>query len=109
MNNNGAAVVSVFVRSIDVASKIVLPFLLGAAGWVTTQLWSHEGRLIYIESTQFTARDAQDTMIPLGNAIEELADSVSALQVSNAVTQQRLISIEQALSALKTEIVKNGD
>ena len=96
--------IGAFIRSLDVATKIALPFLLGGAGWVGTQLWAHEGRLIHIESTQFTSQDAQHTVFPLTQAIDGLNKTLSELRTSDAVTRSQLTNIEANLTVLKADI-----
>ena len=96
--------IGTFIRSLDVATKIALPFLLGGAGWVGTQLWAHEGRIIHIESTRFTADDAAETVHPLTVAIIDLNRVLADLRTSDAVTRSQLTNIEANLTVLKADI-----
>jgi hypothetical protein len=39
------------------ATRVVLPLLLGISAWTFTQLWTHEGRLTVLEVRSESIRD----------------------------------------------------
>jgi len=63
-------------KMIDVAIKVCFPILLGCAGWTFTQLTSHEGRLVRLE-TRADARDKNDDMI--SQDLREIKNDVKQL------------------------------
>lgn len=103
-NSDNGATAALFIKSLDVASRIAMPFLLGACGWIFSQLWSHEGRLIQMESTRFTTQDAQSYITPISNVVSALDGSMDSLHLTQALMQQQLVNIDNSLSVLSKEV-----
>lgn len=90
MDDAQNALIAASLKVLDITSKVLVPPLLGVAGWAFTSIKDLDARVHYIEQTRYTAADRDKDF-------NTVTQSLQTVIVNQAVQQSKLEAIEKKL------------
>lgn len=87
-------------KLVDLVVRLTFPVLLGMAGWTWTMLADHESRIHFIEQTRYTATERDHDRNDIDKQLRELS-------IQQAVANQQMISIIEAIRKMETTVANN--
>lgn len=80
-----------WAASIDMGIKVAFPILLGISGWAFMTLQDHEQRIVVIESSRYTRKEADAANSALRSELAHISNTLARIEERVSSLTQRLI------------------
>lgn len=103
------SVLVALVKLFGVLMAATWPILLGVSSWAGAKLLDHENRIVMIEASRYTTKDAKQDRERRDVAAKEIASSLTEIKVALAKEQAESAQTRERLSAIDRKLDKVAD